>query len=223
MNKKVLIAPSTHPCPIKELSKYAKELELNGADWLHCDIMDGKFVPDRTFDQLVFAFLKKSTNLYLDVHLMVKEPMKVVDEYAKYGANGITVHYECFNDKISLINALQHIKSLGINAGLSIKPGTDIETIFSVLPYLDLVLIMSVEPGASGQPFIKSSIQKIARLSKKRAETNGKFLIEVDGGVNTTNAQLISISGADVLVSGSAVYNSINKKETILKLKGISS
>ena len=223
MNKKVLIAPSTHPCPIKELSKYAKELELNGADWLHCDIMDGKFVPDRTFDQLVFAFLKKSPNLYLDVHLMVKEPMKVVDEYAKYGANGITVHYECFNDKISLINALQHIKSLGINAGLSIKPGTDIETIFSVLPYLDLVLIMSVEPGASGQPFIKSSIQKIARLSKKRAETNGKFLIEVDGGVNTTNAQLISISGADVLVSGSVVYNSTNKKETILKLKGISS
>lgn len=223
MNKKVLIAPSTHPCPIKELSKYAKELELNGADWLHCDIMDGKFVPDRTFDQLVFAFLKKSTNLYLDVHLMVKEPMKVVDEYAKYGANGITVHYECFNDKISLINALQHIKSLGINAGLSIKPGTDIETIFSVLPYLDLVLIMSVEPGASGQQFIKSSIQKIARLSKKRAETNGKFLIEVDGGINTTNAQLISISGADVLVSGSVVYNSTNKKETILKLKGISS
>ena len=208
---------------IKELSKYAKELELNGADWLHCDIMDGKFVPDRTFDQLVFAFLKKSTNLYLDVHLMVKEPMKVVDEYAKYGANGITVHYECFNDKISLINALQHIKSLGINAGLSIKPGTDIETIFSVLPYLDLVLIMSVEPGASGQQFIKSSIQKIARLSKKRAETNGKFLIEVDGGINTTNAQLISISGADVLVSGSVVYNSTNKKETILKLKGISS
>ncbi|MBQ8761938.1 MAG: ribulose-phosphate 3-epimerase [Clostridia bacterium] len=219
MNKKVLIAPSTHPCPLKDLSKYAKELELAGADWLHCDIMDGKFVPARTFDQLVVAFLKKSTNLLLDVHLMIKDPMRVVAEYVKYGANNITIHYECFDDKIELINALQQIKKLGVNVGISLKPQTPIENIFTILPYVDLVLVMSVEPGASGQTFIKSSIQKIAKLNKKRNESGYNFIIEVDGGINTTNAQIVAISGADVLVSGSEVYKSSNRAKTIEKLK----
>ncbi len=218
--KKILIAPSTEPCPIKELTGYVKDLEKQGADWIHCDIMDGKFVPKRTFDYLILAFIRKATSLPLDVHLMVKEPMKIVKEYVKYGADLITVHFEVFRDKFDLINSLKEIRNMGVKVGVSISPKTSVEVLGNILHYLDLVLIMSVEPGKSGQEFIKDSLVKISYLNKKRAEQGLDFLIQVDGGVNTTNASIIAVSGADVLVSGSVVYNSENREKTMEILRG---
>ncbi len=218
--KNLLIAPSTDPCPIKDLTEYAKLVEKSGADWLHCDIMDGKFVPKRSFDYLVFAFLRKATNLFLDVHLMVNEPMKVVKDYVKYGANSITIHYESFSDKVELINALQTIRGMGVKVGLSIKPDTPVQAVENLLRYIDILLVMSVYPGKSGQEFIQDSLIKISYLSKKKAELGLDILIEVDGGVNFTNASIISVSGADVLVSGSCIYNAKDKKKAIETLKG---
>lgn len=218
--KKVLIAPSTDPCVIKDLTKYVKELDRAGADWIHCDIMDGKFVPKRTYDYLILAFLRKATNLTLDVHMMVENPMKVVQEYIKYGADIITVHYEAFHDKIQLVNALQQIKKMGVKVGVSIKPSTPVSLLENILKYVDLVLIMSVEPGKSGQEFIKESLVKIAFLNKKRLDEDLDFLIEVDGGINTVNASIIAISGADILVSGNCVFKSPDKKKTINALRG---
>ena len=218
--KKILVAPSTDPCDIKDLAIYVKELEKQGADWIHCDIMDGKFVKNRTYDHLVFAFLRKATSLPLDVHLMVENPMDVVDNYVKYGANIITVHYEAFHDIIELINALQEIRRKGVKVGISIKPQTQVEKLSHLINYVDLVLIMSVEPGASGQTFQKESLIKIAYLNKKRAELGLDFLIEVDGGVNTINAPIIAVSGADVLVSGSAIFNSNDRRQTMQILRG---
>lgn len=218
--KNILIAPSTDPCPIKDLGQYAKKLELAGADWLHCDIMDGKFVPKRTFDSIVFALLAKSTNMPLDVHLMVADPTRYAKDFAKYGAHNITIHFESFSNKILLINALQQIRDLGVKVGISIKPGTPVTELDNILPYVDIVLVMSVEPGKSGQQFMKEALSKISHLSKKRAEFDYKFLIEVDGGVNTTNSSIIAVSGADVLVSGSAIYSSKSYKKVIDELKG---
>lgn len=218
--KNILIAPSTDPCPIKDLTKYVQELENSKADWIHCDIMDGKFVLKRTYDHLIFAFLRKATTLPLDVHLMVKEPMKVVKDYVKYGANVITVHYETFSDKIALITALSEIRAMGVKVGLSIKPNTPVEVLENLLNFIDVVLIMSVEPGMSGQEFIRDSLIKVAFLNKKRAELGLNFLIEVDGGINTTNASIVTVSGADVLVSGSVVYNSKNRAKTMDIMRG---
>ena len=218
--KEVLIAPSTDPCAVKDLTKYAKEMEKAGADWLHCDIMDGKFVPKRTFDYLILAFIRKSTNLKLDVHLMVENPMKVAKDYVKYGADSVTFHYESFKDKIQLVNAVQTLKRLGVKVGVAIKPSTPVNALEHILKYLDIVLVMSVEPGKSGQQFIKESLVKIAFLNKKRQDEGYNFLIEVDGGINLINASIVAISGADVLVSGNTIFKSTDRKRTISDLRG---
>ena len=218
--KKIQIAPSTDPCPIKDLTKYVKELEGCGADLIHCDIMDGKFVPKRTFDYMVLAFLRKVTKLKLDVHMMVTEPLKVAKYFVRYGADMITIHYEAFHDKIQLVGALQSIKKLGVKVGVAIKPATPVKCLDNILKFVDLVLVMSVEPGKSGQEFIKDSLVKIAYLNKKRTEDKLDFLIEVDGGINTINASIIAVSGADILVSGSVIYNSGDKKKTISEMHG---
>jgi len=218
--KKIQIAPSTDPCPIKDLTKYVKEVEGCGADLIHCDIMDGKFVPKRTFDYMVLAFLRKVTKLKLDVHMMVSEPLKMAKDFVRYGADFITIHYEAFHDKIQLVGALQSIKKLGVKVGIAIKPKTPVKCLDNILKFVDLVLVMSVEPGKSGQEFIKDSLVKIAYLNKKRTEEDLDFLIEVDGGINTINASIVAVSGADILVSGSVIYNSLDKKKTIDEMHG---
>ncbi len=218
--KKVLIAPSTDPCSINELTKYAKEVEKAGADILHCDIMDGKFVPKRTYDYMILAFIRKSTNLKLDVHLMVENPMKVAQDYIKYGADSVILHYEAFKDKIQLVSAVQTLKRTGAKIGVAINPTTPVSVLEHLLKYLDIVLVMSVEPGKSGQQFIKDSLVKIAYLNKKRLDEGFNYIIEVDGGINAMNSQIVAISGADVLVSGAAVYNSKDRKRMISDLRG---
>lgn len=218
--KNVLIAPSTDPCPVKDLTKYIKELEEDGADLIHCDIMDGKFVEKRTYDYMILAFIRKVTRLKLDVHLMVQNPIAVAKSYVRYGADRIIIHMESFPDKIQLVGAIQTIKKMGVEVGVAINPQTPVKSLDTILKYVDLVLVMSVVPGKSGQQFIKDSLVKIAYLNKKRAEENLNFLIEVDGGINSINASIVAVSGADILVSGSAIYNAENRKAIIKEMRG---
>ena len=218
--KKILVAPSTDPCAVKDLTKYVQELEEAGADLIHCDIMDGKFVERRTYDYMILAFIRKSTKLKLDVHLMVKDPISVAKNYVRYGADRIIIHYESFPDKIQLVGAIQTIKKLGVQVGVAINPSTPVKVLDSILKYVDLVLVMSVAPGKSGQQFIKDSLIKIAYLNKKRTEDELEFLIEVDGGINSINASIVAVSGADIVVSGSAIYNAEDRAAVIREMHG---
>lgn len=221
MIKKVLIAPSSDPCPINDLVDYAKSLQNEGADWFHCDIMDGKFVERKTFDEIVLSILTKRVNTIFDVHLMIENPIEKIASFAKAGASNLTIHYESLRGTIETINAINKIHDLGCKAGLSIKPATPVSAIEKYLPFLDLVLIMSVEPGKSGQVFMPSALSKIAELNSIRAENNYEFLIEVDGGINLQTAGSVVSLGADVLVVGSAMFGANDRQIFIRELKEI--
>ncbi len=221
MDKNLIIAPSTDPCPLADLIEYAKEVLRDGADWIHCDIMDGKFVERKTFDEIVLSLLSKRVNSIIDVHLMIENPIDKLQTYAQAGANIITVHYEALGGTISTINAINKIHELGCKAGLSIKPQTPVSAIENYLPFVDLVLVMSVEPGESGQPFMQESLSKIAELSQLREMNEYEFQIEVDGGINEQTAGAVVSLGADILVVGSAIFNSKNRGSLIRQLKNI--
>lgn len=209
---KLCVTASTHPAKDKVLD-YLKFLNDNNINigYVHVDIMDGVFVEDKTFDHTTVREIYENTPFLLDVHLMVQNPEKVVDDYINAGANILTVHYEAFNDKNDLIKCLKYIKSKNCLAGISIKPATRISQIFDVLPLLDLVLIMSVEPGKSGQKFMKEAINRISSLVNEKKMGNLNFLIEVDGGLNGETAQYVSKLGIDMMVCGSALFNSTDK------------
>lgn len=221
MDKRVIIAPSTDPCPLGDLVEYSRELIRLGADWIHCDIMDGEFVERKTFDEVVLSLLNKRVNAVLDVHLMMANPLERLQTFARAGATNITVHFEALNGTISIINAINKIHSLGCKAGLSIKPATPIKAIENFLPFVDLVLVMSVEPGKSGQTFLQNSLSKIAELSTLREQNGYEYLIEVDGGINEQTAAPVVSLGADVLVIGSAMFNSTDRSQLIENLKNI--
>lgn len=221
MDKKVLIAPSSDPCPLNDLVDYAKSLQNDGADWFHCDIMDGKFVERKTFDEVVLSLLTKRVNTTFDVHLMIENPIERLLTFAKAGATNMTVHFEALRGTIEIINAINKIHDCGCKAGLSIKPSTPVSTIEKYLPFLDIVLVMSVEPGKSGQTFIPSTLSKIAELNTIRAENDYRFLIEVDGGVNAQTAGSVVSLGADVLVVGSAMFTASDRVALIRELKEI--
>ena len=221
MDKNLIIAPSTDPCPIGELIDYARDILREGADWIHCDIMDGKFVERKTFDEIVLSLLSKRVNSVIDVHLMIEDPIEKLQAYAKAGANYITVHFEALKGTIATINAINKIHELGCKAGLSIKPNTPVSAIENFLPFVDIVLVMSVEPGKSGQPFIQESLSKIAELSQLREQNEYSFKIEVDGGINEQTAGAVASLGADILVVGSAMFNAPDRMALIRKLKSI--
>ena len=221
MTKTIIVSPSSNPCPINDLLDYGKELLSFGADWLHCDIMDGKFVPAKTFDEIVLSLIAKRLNITIDTHLMIENPIDKLTAYAKAGATNLIVHYEALKGTIEVIKAINRIHELGCKAGLSIKPNTDIKAIESFLPFLDLVLVMSVEPGKSGQPFIHSVTSKIAELNSIREHKKLNFLIEVDGGINRNNVGTVVSLGADAVVLGNAMYNAPNRKELIDYIKSL--
>lgn len=219
MKRKVDIAVSTDP--IKDLQSiidYAKQLQER-ADLLHCDVMDGKFVSRKTYDETVVKAINSQSLLPLDVHLMCEEPSERVAEFVKAGANIVTVHYEAFKDKNKLIETLAEIRKCGALAGLSFKPETKIKDVKSYFFYVDLVLIMSVEPGRSGQSFLESTYARLSEVNKFRRDNKLSFKIEIDGGVNDTNAHLLAELGADILVSGSYVHNSSERDKAIKKLQ----
>mgnify|MGYP002515712219 FL=1 len=215
MSKQVLVAPSTHPCPLGDLLEYAKSLLANGADWLHCDIMDGKFVADKTFDELALALVARRVNLPMDVHLMVVDPMDKIPAFATAGATSITVHYEAFGSTLEIMQAINLIHDSGCKAGIAIKPATPVVSIANLLPFVDIVMVMSVEPGKSGQPFLPNSNSKIAELHAIRHRNRYEYLIEVDGGINRKNVGTVVSLGADVVVLGSAMYTADDRRDLI--------
>lgn len=213
VNKK--ISASTEPTKtLEELLKYVDEIK-EFTDFLHFDIMDGKFVKQTTFSDFEVDIVNKSSNIVLDVHLMVSEPLKAIKKYIKAGANIITVHYEAFKEKADLLRALKEIKANHCLVGLSICPETKVEAIEGFLSMIDLVLVMSVNPGMSGQEFILSTQEKLNKLSELRRQRGYRYLIEVDGGINPMVVRILNKNDYDVLVSGSYIYNSKSRKLAI--------
>jgi len=219
MKKNVYVSVSLDP--VKEYSKiidYAKQLQ-GKADLLHCDIMDGKFVERTTFDANLVKNINQNTLAMLDVHLMCKEPFEMIEDYILAGANIITIHYEAFEDKEKIVESIEKIKKSNTLVGISIKPTTQVKDIKIFLHDVDVVLVMSVEPGLSGQKFMQNALDKIKELDNIRKNNDFNYKIEVDGGIDETTAKECINVGADILVSGSYIYNSKNFKEAIKSLK----
>lgn len=210
----MIISPSILSADFKRLEASIKEVKQ--APFLHIDIMDGEFVPNISFGPMVQAQIRPSfKEQVFDTHLMLKHPQNYVEAFAKAGSDYITFHVESDCNAMELI---EKIHSLNVKAGISIKPGTDVEAIKPYLPYLDLVLVMSVEPGFGGQSFMDSSLAKIENLKRLKEENNYKYLISVDGGINDKTIKLVSSAGVDVAVVGSYLFKQENKEEEIKKL-----
>lgn len=192
------------------------KLDNTCVDYIHLDIMDGVFVENKTWDIEDINVLLNNTKKSKDIHLMVQHLDKYIKDFASLNPEFITFHYEATNDIMKYIHLL-HDKKIGI--GLSVKPNTDISVIEPYLPFLDLVLVMSVEPGKGGQKFMESSLEKIQKLKELRIKDNYHYLIEVDGGINDATISLVTKAGADIVVSGSYITNSENYEERIQKLK----
>jgi ribulose-phosphate 3-epimerase len=211
-----LIAPSLLAADFLNLEKESQMLNESEADWFHLDVMDGRFVPNISYGLPVIQHIRKAAKKPCDVHLMIVEPEKFAADFKKAGADILSVHIETCPH---LHRNIQQIKSLGMKAGVAINPHTPISMLKDILPDIDLVNIMSVNPGFGGQDFIPSTIPRIRELKKLINELNLKVLIEIDGGVTLENAREIVDAGADVLVAGSTVFKASNPKEVISKLK----
>lgn len=215
--KKVLVSVSTEPAK-ENLIEYVKKIEMY-ADLLHCDVMDGEFVKNISLSPDTVRQINEISTLPLDVHLMVKNPEKVLRDYLESGANILTVHFEAFDNISQLEKTLKSIPHKNCLRGLSINPKTEVSQILPLLNLLDLVLIMSVTPGKSGQKFNSSILEKIRQLGEIKEKYNLNFLIEVDGGINNENSSKIISAGADILVSGSYVYSATDYQQAIKNLK----
>ena len=213
-----LISPSVLSCDFANIQRDVEMINNSNADWFHVDVMDGVFVPNISFGFPVIEAIKKHATKPLDVHLMIANPDQYILEFKKVGADILTIHYEACTH---LHRTVQLIKESGMKAGVAINPHTPVSLLENIIEDLDLVLIMSVNPGYGGQKFIKNTISKVLQVKKMILEKNTKTLIEVDGGVNLETAVELLRAGTDVLVAGSFVFNSENPKETIAKLKAI--
>jgi ribulose-phosphate 3-epimerase len=211
-----LIAPSILSADAARLGEEIAAVEEAGADWIHVDVMDGRFVPNITMGPAIVGSLRKTTKLPFDVHLMIKNPDAFVQSFADAGADYITVHVEAVSH---LHRSIELIKKTGKKAGVSLNPATPLNLVEEILPEIDLLLIMSVNPGFGGQQFIKSSLLKIKRAHEMIERLTGKTLLEVDGGVNLQNIASIAQAGADVLVAGAAIFGTRDYKKTIIALK----
>ncbi len=213
------ISPSLLAADFGNLERDITMLNQSEADWFHLDIMDGIFVPNISFGFPVMKFIKKHAQKPLDVHLMITDPDRYIDDFKEAGADILTVHIETCNH---LHRSVQKIKSLGMKAGVSLNPHTPVHLLKDIIADVDLVLIMSVNPGFGGQKFIPNALEKVKELKHLITEKKSNALIEVDGGVDHSNAEALVDAGCDVLVAGSYVFKSENPTETIKGLKKLS-
>ncbi len=216
--KKHLVAPSVLAADFSNLSKDFAMVNSSNADWYHVDIMDGRFVPNISFGMNIVKTMKGIAEKPLDVHLMIVEPEKYIERFREAGADVITVHYEACPH---LHRTLQQIKDTGAKAGVALNPHTDVGLLELIIEEIDLVCLMSVNPGFGGQKFIYHTLSKIKKLKEIITVHNTETLIEIDGGVGLQNAEKILQAGADVLVAGSSVFKSEDPIDTISKLKAI--
>lgn len=212
---KIKISPSILAADYANLASEIKKIEQAGADWVHVDVMDGVFVPDITIGPPVIKCIKKITSLPLDVHLMIVNPEKYIQKFKDAGADIITFHYEAAPQKA--LEIIKQIKETGAKAGIAIKPSTKTENIEELLPYLDQVLVMTVEPGAGGQGFLRETVSKIHEVRQKAGKD---LIIQVDGGINKETATICREAGANSLVAGSYIYNSKDIHQAIESLRG---
>ncbi len=213
-----LIAPSILSADFSKLGSEVEMLNSSEADWIHVDVMDGVFVPNISFGFPVIEKIKEYATKPLDVHLMIINPDKYFEKFKSAGADILTIHYEA---ETHLHRAVSAIKELGMKAGVALNPHTPVAALEDIIEYLDLVLIMSVNPGFGGQKFISNTYNKISRLKKLINESGSKALIEVDGGVNLSNSTKLYKTGVDILVAGNSVFSSVSPKQTIKEIKSV--
>lgn len=212
------VAPSLLAADFRRLDQAIDLINTSDADWFHLDVMDGSFVPNISFGQFIIEQVAKDCTKYLDVHLMIDQPERYIESFAKAGAHGITIHAEATNH---VHRVVQQIKEAGCKAGVALNPHTPVSVLEHIIEDLDLVLIMTVNPGFGGQKFIYQSIPKIRQVWDMIQVKNSKAIIEVDGGIGLQNAQKVLEAGARVLVAGSAVFKAEDPKKVISQLKGI--
>ena len=213
-----IVAPSLLAADFLRLEQACTMLNESEADWFHLDVMDGRFVPNISYGPMIVNFIRKATPKFCDVHLMILEPEKYTEQFKEVGADQLTVHIEACPH---LHRNIQQIKSLGMKAGVAVNPHTPISSLADILQDIDLVPVMSVNPGFGAQQFIPHSLSKIRELRKLIDDWNLPVKIEVDGGVSLENAGDIMAAGADVLVAGNTVFKSPNPKATIAQLKNL--
>jgi ribulose-phosphate 3-epimerase len=213
-----LLAPSILSADFSNLSQQIRLAEMAGPDWIHCDVMDGHFVPNITFGPLIVKAARKITKLPLDVHLMISNPDEYLERFAEAGADHIIVHQEA---AVHLNRTILRIKELGLKAGVALNPSTPVESLAYIAEYIDQVLVMSVNPGFGNQEFIPNSIRKIEETVRLRSRFNAKFLIEVDGGINKETIASVLKAGCDVFIAGSSIFKADNITAAAAELKNI--
>ena len=215
----VKIAPSILSANFATMGKDVKEIELAGADLIHVDVMDGVFVPNLTFGFKMIEDIKPLTNLPLDVHLMITEPERYIERFVKAGADILTIHYESV--KTDIVSVLKKIREVGALSSISIKPDTDVSVLKEFLPYVDMILLMSVYPGFGGQKFIEESVSRAETISKMIKESGFNIDLQIDGGITEDNVKRVKDAGVNVIVAGSSVFKAQDKALAIKNLRDL--